>query len=120
MNFNHKLEVGVTKWVWSILKMDTYRKAKSLLENGELETSFKLFTDFISSQTSLEASELRKELTDAYNSRGHIRYLWVDFDEAIEDYSEAIKLDPDCAVAYYNRGQIHYRLGVCLIISPIT
>ena len=44
-----------------------------------------------------------------------LRYLWVDFDEAISDYTEAIELDPTFAIAYYNRGQIHYRLGECLV-----
>ena len=48
---------------------------------------------------------------DAFNARGHIKYLWVDFDGAVEDYTEAIRRNPDFAVAYYNRGQIHYRLG---------
>lgn len=91
--------------------MELYRQAKSLLEVKELDESFRVFTDFINCQRSLEQPEYRGELTDAYNSRGHIRYLWVDFDEAIEDYSEALKLDPKLAVAYYNRGQIHYRLG---------
>ena len=88
--------------------MELYQEACSLLQKRELESSFKLFTDFINAQ---DSSEHKGELTDAYNSRGHIRYLWVDFDDAISDYSEAIKLDPKFAVAYYNRGQIHYRLG---------
>ena len=92
--------------------MEIYRKAKHLLEKGELDSSFKYFTDFISTQRVHDQPECRAELTDAYNSRGHIRYLWVEFDDAISDYSEAIKLDPNFAVAYYNRGQIHYRLGI--------
>lgn len=96
-------------WAWSLrANMETYEKAKCSLEKKELESSFKLFTDFIDSQRPIEH---KKELTDAFNSRGHIRYLWVDFDEAIEDYSAALELDPEFAVAYYNRGQIHYRLG---------
>lgn len=90
---------------------EVYRKAKDLLDSGELNSSYKFFTDFISSQRALDRSGCREELTDAYNCRGHIRYLWVEFDEAISDYSEAIQLDPKFAVAYYNRGQIHYRLG---------
>ncbi|KAL0273726.1 UNVERIFIED_CONTAM: hypothetical protein PYX00_006335 [Menopon gallinae] len=35
----------------------------------------------------------------------------VDFDDAIEDYTKAISLDPGLAVAYYNRGTVLYRLG---------
>lgn len=91
--------------------MEVYREAKSLLEKKELKSSFKCFTNFIDSQEGLTLPECREELTDAYNSRGHIRYLWVDFDEAVEDYSAALELDSNFAVAYYNRGQVHYRLG---------
>lgn len=91
--------------------MELYKQAKNLLEKKELKSSFECFTAFIDTQKPLPTPEWPEELTHAYNSRGHIRYLWVDFDEAIADYSEALKLDPNFAVAYYNRGQIHYRLG---------
>lgn len=97
-----------------VVNMETYRKARSLLDEKELDQSFKYFTDFINSERELRQSEHRQELIDAYNSRGHIRYLWVEFDDAIDDYSAAIELDPNFAVAYYNRGQIHYRLGTNL------
>ena len=50
-------------------------------------------------------------LADVYNTRGHIKYLWVDFNEAVEDYTAAITTDPTHAVAFYNRGQVHYRMG---------
>ena len=39
------------------------------------------------------------------------RYLKVDFTEAVADYTSAIEHNPVLAVAYYNRGLIHYRLG---------
>ena len=101
------------------VKMDLYEKAKTMLEAGQLESSFKLFTEFIDFQRNTGSSDCLAELSDAYNSRGHIRYLWVEFDEAIEDYTDAIKQDPNFAVAYYNRGQIHYRLGKCTITAVI-
>ena len=34
-----------------------------------------------------------------------------DYDQAIKDYSEAIKLKPDFAKAWYNRGLAYKRLG---------
>ena len=90
------------------MALESYEKAKARLERGELDESFRLFTEFIDGpDSSLHADEL----TDSYNARGHIRYLWVDFDEAIQDYTEAIKRNPNLAVAHYNRGQVHYRLG---------
>ena len=94
--------------------MEIYSKAKCMLEKGELDSSFKHFTDFINSQITSKQHGYRAELADAYNSRGQIRYLRVEFDEAIEDYTQAIKLDSNFAVPYYNRGQIHYRLGKSL------
>lgn len=92
--------------------MDVYRKAKGFLENKDMDSSFKFFTEFINSQLSSGASVITEELADSYNSRGHIRYLWVEFDDAISDYSAAIELDSTFAVSYYNRGQVHYRLGI--------
>ncbi|XP_046990853.1 uncharacterized protein LOC124595963 isoform X3 [Schistocerca americana] len=59
----------------------------------------------------IDAENLRgKDAALAYNNRGHIRYLQVNFDGAIEDYDKAIAIDPDLAVAYYNRGTVFYRL----------
>lgn len=94
-------------------------RAKLLLDQGDLEESFKLITNFIDTSTQSKLNhcvdtnlELPDEsLADAFNTRGHIRYLWVDFDEAVTDYTDAIKRNPNLAVAYYNRGQVHYRLG---------
>lgn len=45
------------------------------------------------------------------NNKGHKKYLNVEFDEAIADYTEALRLCPTLAVALYNRGTVHYRLG---------
>ncbi|XP_063593484.1 tetratricopeptide repeat protein 32-like isoform X2 [Penaeus indicus] len=45
-----------------------------------------------------------------YNNRGHTRYKQVQFEEALDDYFHAICLNPNFAVAYYNRGTITYRL----------
>ena len=47
----------------------------------------------------------------AWNDRGHLKYLQVDFYGAVADFSQAILLDKEFAVPFYNRGQIHYRMG---------
>lgn len=57
------------------------------------------------------ASVDRRERALTYNNRGHAKYMMVDFYPAMEDFDEAIKLDPSLAVAYYNRGTIQYRMG---------
>lgn len=51
------------------------------------------------------------DLATAFNNRGQIRYFGVDFTEAIEDYSSAIRTQGHFEVPHYNRGLIHYRLG---------
>jgi tetratricopeptide (TPR) repeat protein len=43
-----------------------------------------------------------------YNSRGLVYRNKNDFDRAIADYSQAIFLDAEFVVAYYNRGSAHY------------
>ena len=48
----------------------------------------------------------------SHNNRGHLKYLEVDFDDAVVDYTNALKYDEKLAVAFYNRGLIHYRLGM--------
>lgn len=51
------------------------------------------------------------DLATAFNNRGQIRYLRVDFTEAVEDYTQAIQAQAHFEVPHYNRGLIHYRLG---------
>ncbi|XP_074051102.1 tetratricopeptide repeat protein 32 [Macrotis lagotis] len=52
-----------------------------------------------------------EDLAAAYNNRGQIRYLRVDFPEAVADYTAAIRALPRFEVPYYNRGLVLYRLG---------
>ncbi|KAI6653503.1 Tetratricopeptide repeat protein 32 [Oopsacas minuta] len=69
-----------------------------------------------------------KDLSRAFNDRGFYHYQMVDFYLAIQDYSEAIALDPNFEIAFYNRGLVRYRLGFysgsrddldkCLLINP--
>ncbi|XP_003215506.1 tetratricopeptide repeat protein 32 isoform X1 [Anolis carolinensis] len=51
------------------------------------------------------------DMATALNNRGQIKYLRVDFYEAMDDYTAAIEAQPDFEVPYYNRGLILYRLG---------
>ena len=45
------------------------------------------------------------------NNRGLTKALAGEFDTAIDDFTEAIKFDPNCADAYYNRGWCRYEKG---------
>ena len=51
--------------------------------------------------------------TDAqgYNSSGVKLFERGQAEEALAEYNEAIRLDPQFAVAYFNRGQTYFALG---------
>ncbi|XP_031178435.1 tetratricopeptide repeat protein 32 isoform X1 [Sander lucioperca] len=69
-----------------------------------------MYSKFISSCLQSRECEA-SDLAIAYNNRGQIKYLRVDFHEAVEDYTSAIQTDSRFEIAFYNRGLIHYRLG---------
>ncbi|XP_056150926.1 tetratricopeptide repeat protein 32 [Lampris incognitus] len=69
-----------------------------------------LYTHFITSCLRTRGCDA-KSLATALNNRGQIKYLRVDFREAIEDYTSAIDADSQFEIPFYNRGLIHYRLG---------
>lgn len=56
-------------------------------------------------------SSASRDLATAFNNRGHIKYLRVEFAAAMEDYAAAIESQPGFEVPYYNRGLVLYRLG---------
>ncbi|XP_069947989.1 uncharacterized protein [Cherax quadricarinatus] len=94
---------------------DIKQNAQKLHKSGRFKEAEDLFSEVLrlmeSSGLDPNTLPLRKEqIALVYNDRGQCRYMQVYFDEAVTDYTEAIKLDPTLAVAYYNRGTIYYRL----------
>ena len=47
----------------------------------------------------------------AYNNRGRVYSFKRDYDRAIAEYDQAIKLDPSLAMAYSNRGESRFNKG---------
>ena len=47
----------------------------------------------------------------AFNNRGNARFRKGDYDHAIEDYDQALKLDPNEPTAYDGRGSVYYGKG---------
>ncbi len=47
----------------------------------------------------------------AYYERGESRYSLGQYEQAIQDCDEVIRLDPTDAGAYYGRGRTHQRIG---------
>ena len=46
-----------------------------------------------------------------YNNRGEVYYRKGEYDRAIADYDQALRLDPDFAFAYNGRGSVYIRKG---------
>jgi tetratricopeptide (TPR) repeat protein len=62
--------------------------------------------------TALLSSDLPKEYTPyAFYSRGVALHDERDYDGAIADYTESLRLKPDFAHAFYNRGLAHQTKG---------
>ncbi|XP_065198192.1 tetratricopeptide repeat protein 32-like [Sycon ciliatum] len=86
-------------------------KAIDLTQLEDRQKAEPLYDAFIAKHGSCTEPADRKLLGLAYNNRGQIKYMRVDFNEASVDYTQAIECDPQLSVAFYNRGQIHYRLA---------
>ncbi|ELV11112.1 Ribosome biogenesis protein WDR12 [Tupaia chinensis] len=77
--------------------------AQAHFDKGEYAEAEALYSAFIR-QCACAAS------VGAKPRRGQIKYLRVDFYEAMDDYTSAIAVQPSFEVPYYNRGLILYRL----------
>lgn len=91
-----------------------YERAKVLQAKRCHDDAMKELDKFIelAEECEEEQESLNRLLARAWNDRGHLKYLQVDFYGAVDDFTQAIKLDNDFAVPFYNRGQIHYRMGM--------
>src|SRR5882672_1492628 len=58
-----------------------------------------------------DSTESPANRTIAYNNRGIGYHTKKDYDRAMADYGEAIKLDPKYSRAYYNRGLVYATKG---------
>ncbi|XP_038051527.1 tetratricopeptide repeat protein 32-like [Patiria miniata] len=91
---------------------ELFKEAKNQFMLGQNQKAEELYTQIIDGcNAEVVTDNMKSILAEAFNNRGQIKYLRVDFDEAIADYTAAIGVDNSFATAYYNRGQIHYRLA---------
>ncbi|KAG3267632.1 tetratricopeptide repeat domain 32 [Ictidomys tridecemlineatus] len=97
---------------------DTLALAQAHFDKGEYAEAEALYSAYIRQGACaapvgarLGSKCIPEDLATAYNNRGQIKYLRVDFFEAMDDYTSAIEIQPNFEVPYYNRGLILYRLG---------
>ncbi|XP_051952357.1 tetratricopeptide repeat protein 32-like [Xyrauchen texanus] len=86
------------------------QKAHDEFNSKNYTRAEELYTQFIESCTKNRQCNSR-DLAIAYNNRGQVKYLKVDFYEAMDDYTSAIQTNSQYEVPFYNRGLINYRLG---------
>jgi tetratricopeptide (TPR) repeat protein len=58
-----------------------------------------------------EFSQIIQVSADAYFKRGLARYKLGDNHGSIQDFTQAIRIDPEFSRAYKGRGNSHYKLG---------
>ncbi|XP_068610037.1 tetratricopeptide repeat protein 32 [Brachionichthys hirsutus] len=85
-------------------------RAHSEFKKHNFRDAEELYSTFISSCLQSRGCEA-SDLATAYNNRGQIKYLRVDFCDAMEDCASAIQTDSRFETPFYNRGLIRYRLG---------
>jgi tetratricopeptide (TPR) repeat protein len=61
----------------------------------------------LETQKNDENSTTTKNLAFYYNNRGLVFYHTMCHDEALRDFEEAIRIDPENAETYYNRGNVY-------------
>ncbi|XP_056125245.1 tetratricopeptide repeat protein 32 [Rhinichthys klamathensis goyatoka] len=86
------------------------QKAHDEFNSKNFKRAEEIYTQFIESCTTSRDCNAH-DLAIAYNNRGQVKYLRVDFYEAMDDYTSAIQINSQFEVPLYNRGLIHYRLG---------
>ncbi|XP_043076437.1 tetratricopeptide repeat protein 32 [Puntigrus tetrazona] len=86
------------------------QKADDEFNSKNYKPAEELYTKFIESCAKSRDCAAH-DLAVAYNNRGQVKYLRVDFYEAMDDYTSAIQINNRFEVPLYNRGLIRYRLG---------
>lgn len=88
------------------LALDDISSGLAARERGDQDGAIKRYSHAI------ESGGLDKQnLAIAHNNRANAYDDKGDSQRALEDYDQAIHLDPRLAEAYYNRGRALYRLG---------
>ncbi|XP_050691802.1 uncharacterized protein LOC126983220 isoform X2 [Eriocheir sinensis] len=87
-------------------------EARECFREGRYEHAKTLYTSALDTLHTLPLPQNDGEKLAAmiYNERGLCQYKMVCFDEAVEDYTNAVRLNPSLAAAYYSRATINYRL----------
>jgi tetratricopeptide (TPR) repeat protein len=89
-----------------------YRSALAVWPRDGQDESGSYWGDLaIARENLVRAIELDPECAGCYFLRGEIYHIDLFFESALKDYNEAIRLDPNFAVAYESRAIVYDWLG---------
>jgi len=97
------LEAGVQKAINTTKDLNACKKKQIKLLHDEYSLDEKVATDVVNTLAFLLRGDAGLEAQAAFE-RGNKHYEIKNYNKAIEEYSEAIRLDPNNAKAYANRG----------------
>jgi tetratricopeptide (TPR) repeat protein len=112
-----KIPLAISDWEKTISLKKDYAEAY-----GNLALVYKEMKDYqkalfytdmaINSVNGLSSEEqIKKEIPETYRIRGEINYELKKYIQAVQDFTEAIELDPRLKSAYMNRGYVYNEQG---------
>lgn len=101
-SYERKLSPETTMENESFSFEETIKEGYALYNNNDYQGALDFANKLI---------EQNKNNYEAYNLRGIARISLYDFDDVASEFTKAIELNPNYAVAHYNRGSIRYEAG---------
>jgi tetratricopeptide (TPR) repeat protein len=102
--------IGVLVWVAGLFTVAGFALAASNVADSS-RTKNRDWGVVSCARVLQSSNETAKNRAVAYFNRAIACKADGDFDRAIADYTEAIRLDPKLAIAYYERGVAYHALG---------
>ena len=107
---NHNRNLSITQ----ILNPDGYASFifNCLNSNGKYEFyAINAYKMYISSTPKTTEKFISRDFAEAYIRRGRAYYWKEDYDQSIEDFTEALQINPKDTFAYHYRGDAYYEKG---------
>jgi len=89
-------------------------KAEALVKENRLKDALGLYSTWLKEALRFPQRinpQRDESVAVAYNNRGHLKYMLVDFEGAVQDYNAGLEYNSMLPCLYYNRGTIMYRMG---------